>query len=230
MEAGSTYGSLLTWIPRHSEELLTSFRVCSDGRTAIHRTVGQRWPSGSISGERILVKVASATLGRRAGLGPTMVLAIYVGHHGRSGALLALCWWHMMCTLRWYPTLCQRCLVTHHPEMRCALEAGRRCAWGRGCWGLSLSRSMCDVSNSPPVQIRTEEAHLTHTMRSCSQPRAPERPNQQPWCLGEKFVTHDFCHRVDGNPYFVFNTCPWLRSPTCRAELLSLAVWEKACS
>ena len=40
-------------------------------------------------GERIPPKVASARPGRRAGNEPTMALAIYVGHHGRSGALLA---------------------------------------------------------------------------------------------------------------------------------------------
>ena len=42
-----------------------------------------------VFGERILVNVASARSTGRAALGPTMVPAVNVGHHGRSDALLA---------------------------------------------------------------------------------------------------------------------------------------------
>ena len=43
-----------------------------------------------VFGERILVKVAAPRAARRAGLESTVVPAVYVGHHGRSGALMAL--------------------------------------------------------------------------------------------------------------------------------------------
>ena len=43
-----------------------------------------------VFGERILVKVAVSRAGRRAGLESTFTPAVYVGHHGRSGALMAL--------------------------------------------------------------------------------------------------------------------------------------------
>ena len=36
------------------------------------------------------MKIAKSKKGRRAGIDPVMVPAIYVGHHGRSGALIAL--------------------------------------------------------------------------------------------------------------------------------------------
>ena len=40
--------------------------------------------------ERILVKVSVSRAGRRARLESAFILAVYVGHHGRSGALMAL--------------------------------------------------------------------------------------------------------------------------------------------
>ena len=43
-----------------------------------------------VFGERILVKVAVARAARRAGLESAFIPAVYVGHHGRSGALMAL--------------------------------------------------------------------------------------------------------------------------------------------
>ena len=43
-----------------------------------------------VFGERILVKVAVSRAGRRAGLESAFTPAMYVEHHGRSGALMAL--------------------------------------------------------------------------------------------------------------------------------------------
>ena len=43
-----------------------------------------------VFGESILVKVAVSRAGRRAGLESAFTPAVYVGHHGRSGALMAL--------------------------------------------------------------------------------------------------------------------------------------------
>ena len=43
-----------------------------------------------VFGERLLVKVAVSRAGRRAGLESAFTPAVYVGHHGRSGALMAL--------------------------------------------------------------------------------------------------------------------------------------------
>ena len=36
-------GGVLAWIPRHSAQLLTRFRVYAGGRTATHRTTDQSW-------------------------------------------------------------------------------------------------------------------------------------------------------------------------------------------
>ena len=43
-----------------------------------------------VFGERLLVKVAVSRAGRRAGLESAFTPAVHVGHHGRSGALMAL--------------------------------------------------------------------------------------------------------------------------------------------
>ena len=43
-----------------------------------------------VFGERLLVKVAVSRAGRRAGLESAFIPAVYVEHHGRSGALMAL--------------------------------------------------------------------------------------------------------------------------------------------
>ena len=67
------------------------FRRYADGRTAIQRLTAGRWGRPLvIFGEKIVVKVAPSKKGRRAGLESSMVPAVYVGHHGRSGALVAL--------------------------------------------------------------------------------------------------------------------------------------------
>ena len=82
---------LIAWIPRHCANLMTRFKQYSDGRTAIQRLTGRRWGRPMVVfGERILVKVAAPRAARCAGLESTFVLAVYVGHHGRSGALMAL--------------------------------------------------------------------------------------------------------------------------------------------
>eukprot|EP00971_Amphidinium_carterae_P343376 6483103-Amphidinium_carterae.1 len=82
---------LLAWMPRHCADLLTRFRRYADGRTAVQRLTGRKWGRPSVVfGENIMIKVASAKPGRRAGLEPRMVSGVYVGHHGRSGALMAL--------------------------------------------------------------------------------------------------------------------------------------------
>ena len=82
---------LIAWIPRHSANLMTRFKQYSDGKTAIQRLTGRRWGRPMVVfGERILVKVAAPRAARRVGLESTFVPAVYVGHHGRSGALMAL--------------------------------------------------------------------------------------------------------------------------------------------
>ena len=69
---------------------MTRFKRYSDGKTAIQRLTGRRWGRPMVFGERILVKVAVSRAGRRAGLESAFTPAVYVGHHGRSGALMAL--------------------------------------------------------------------------------------------------------------------------------------------
>ena len=77
--------------PRHCANLMTRFKRHPDGRTAIKRPTGRRWGRPMVVfGERILVKVAVSRAGRRAGLESAFTPAVYVGHHGRSGALMAL--------------------------------------------------------------------------------------------------------------------------------------------
>ena len=57
----------------------------------MQRLTGRRWSRPMVVfGERILVKVAVSRAGRRAGLESAFTPAMYVGHHGRSGALMAL--------------------------------------------------------------------------------------------------------------------------------------------
>ena len=43
-----------------------------------------------VFGERLSVKVAVSRAGRRVGLESAFTPAVYVGHHGRSGAVMAL--------------------------------------------------------------------------------------------------------------------------------------------
>ena len=82
---------LLAWIPRHCANPMTRFKRYSDGRTAIQRLTGRRWGRPMVVfGERLLVKVAVSRAGRRAGLESAFIRAVFVGHHGRSGALMAL--------------------------------------------------------------------------------------------------------------------------------------------
>ena len=97
IDRGSTWffidakSCLIAWIPRHSANLMTRFKQYSDGKTAIQRLTGRRWGRPMVVfGERILVKVAAPRAARRAGLESAFVPAVYVGHHGRSGALMAL--------------------------------------------------------------------------------------------------------------------------------------------
>ena len=79
------------WIPRHCANLMTRFKRYSDGRTAIQRLTGRRWGRPMVVfGEIILVKVAVSRAGRRAGLESAFTHAVCMGHHGRSGALMAL--------------------------------------------------------------------------------------------------------------------------------------------
>ena len=82
---------LIAWFPRHCANLMTRFKQFSDGKTAIQRLTGRRWGRPMVVfGERTRGKVAAPRAARRAGLESTFVLAVYVGHHGRSGALMAL--------------------------------------------------------------------------------------------------------------------------------------------
>ena len=70
---------------------MTRSKRYSDGKTATQRLTGRRWGRPMVVfGERILVKVAVSRAGRRAGLESAFTPAVYVGHHGRSGALMAL--------------------------------------------------------------------------------------------------------------------------------------------
>ena len=76
---------LIAWIPRHCANLMTRFKQYSVQRT------GRRWGRPMVVlGERFLVKVAAPCAARRAGLESAFVPAVSVGHHGRSGALMAL--------------------------------------------------------------------------------------------------------------------------------------------
>eukprot|EP00971_Amphidinium_carterae_P220004 4367367-Amphidinium_carterae.2 len=82
---------LLAWMPRHCADLLTRFRKYADGKTAVQRLTGRKWGRPSVVfGESIQLRVAASKPGRRAGLEARMMSGVYVGHHGRSGALMAL--------------------------------------------------------------------------------------------------------------------------------------------
>ena len=82
---------LWAWISRYAGNQLTKYRVYSDGRTSIQRLTGRKWGRPLLKfGERILVIRAKGVADRRASIESRMVPGIYVGHHGRSGALIVL--------------------------------------------------------------------------------------------------------------------------------------------
>ena len=77
------------WIPRQAAKLSTCSRAPSDGRMATQRTTGRKCVRPPvISGERSLVKFASARLGQRAGLEPRRVAAVFVRRLSRPCGLL----------------------------------------------------------------------------------------------------------------------------------------------
>ena len=81
---------LLTWLPRHAAELLNRYRVGTDGKTAEKRRCGRNWHKPALAlGEKIYVKPA-VDKKRKNDLEPKMVEGRYVGHHGRTGAVMVL--------------------------------------------------------------------------------------------------------------------------------------------
>ena len=82
---------LLAWLSRYAANMITRYRMYSDGRTAVQRLTGRKWGRPQLLfGEQIMVRKAQGKEERKASLESRFVRAIYVGHHGRSGALICL--------------------------------------------------------------------------------------------------------------------------------------------
>ena len=81
---------VLAWMPRHGADLINRYRVGPDGKTPDQRRTGKRWRKPAIEyGEKIFFREAGAKTHRNA-LQPKMQEGRYIGHHGRTGALLAI--------------------------------------------------------------------------------------------------------------------------------------------
>ena len=89
----SSKDPILAWIPTYAAEMITRHRVGPDGRTAHKRRTGKSWNRPAFQfGEQVFVKTVmtkSARKGRGA-YHPVMQEGRYLGHHGRTGALLIM--------------------------------------------------------------------------------------------------------------------------------------------
>jgi len=81
--------AVLRWLPRHAADLISRYKRGYDGRTAEQRRTGRAW-------KRPLVQLGERMMFRPVGLSKLstyegkMLEGRYVGHHARTGALLAL--------------------------------------------------------------------------------------------------------------------------------------------
>ena len=81
---------MLSWLPRHAADLISRYRRGEDGKTPEQRRTGKQWRKPALEfGEAIMYKPAVAQT-RPSGLQPKMELGRYIGHHGRSSALLVM--------------------------------------------------------------------------------------------------------------------------------------------
>jgi len=84
---------ILAWLPTYVSDILSRHRVGPDGRTAEKRRTGKNWRRPCFQfGELIMVQLAMPKTQRaaRGSYEPAMVQGRYLGHHGRTGALLVM--------------------------------------------------------------------------------------------------------------------------------------------
>ena len=81
---------VLAWLPRHASDLLSRYRRGPDGRTPEQRHTGKQWRKPVIEyGEIIFFRECGQKVHKNA-LHPKMLEGRYIGHHGRTGALLVI--------------------------------------------------------------------------------------------------------------------------------------------
>lgn len=84
---------VLSWLPTYAADIISRHRVGSDGCTPHRRLTGKNWnKAGFQFGENRFLKTAMSNQERRrrGSYEMVMVECRYVGHHSRSGAILAL--------------------------------------------------------------------------------------------------------------------------------------------
>ena len=82
----------LAWLPRHQADQINRYKVGDDGKTPEQRRPGKRWRKPALEfGERVMIREAQTSQQRhRTAFEAKMIYGRYIGHHGRTGALLVL--------------------------------------------------------------------------------------------------------------------------------------------
>lgn len=82
---------LLTWLGRHSNFLISRYRIGSDGRTAYERLKGKKWRRPMVTfGERVWFRPLKSYSKDKNDLALKMQEGIFLGVHGRNGDILAM--------------------------------------------------------------------------------------------------------------------------------------------
>ena len=83
---------MLAWLPRHQADQVNRYRIGEDGKTPEQRRTGKKWRKPAIEfGEKLMIREAQTSQQRHANAFQIkMVEGRYIGHHGRTGALLVL--------------------------------------------------------------------------------------------------------------------------------------------
>ena len=82
---------VLAWLPRHAADVINRYRVGVDGKTPEQRRTGKVWRKPALEyGERVFFREALGGATRKNALAVVTQEGRYIGHHGRSGALLVL--------------------------------------------------------------------------------------------------------------------------------------------
>ena len=81
---------VLAWMPRHAGDLINRYRRGEDGKTPEQRRTGKQWRKPALEyGERVFFREAVAA-GLKNSFEAVMQEGRYIGHHGRTGALLCI--------------------------------------------------------------------------------------------------------------------------------------------
>ena len=84
---------LLAWLPTYVADMISRHRIGKDGRTAERRRTGRNWRRPAFQfGELIFVRTVmpKAERAKRGSYEMMMREGRYLGHHGRTGALLVM--------------------------------------------------------------------------------------------------------------------------------------------